>query len=58
MEDRLLTTEEVAQYLSVPLSTLYQWRLKKVGPRGIKVGKYIRYRRADIEAWLDTKASA
>jgi len=55
--ESLMTTEQLAEFLQVPLTTLYQWRHKGTGPRGIKVGKHVRYRRADVEAWLETQAA-
>lgn len=54
--DRLLTSQEVADYLGVPVQTLYGWRMKGTGPRGIKIGKHVRYRRADVETWLEQQA--
>lgn len=53
MAERLMSAPEIAEYLGVPLATIYQWRSRQSGPRGIKVGKHVRYRRADVEAWLD-----
>lgn len=52
MDDRLLTTGQVADYLGIPVSTLYQWRYHGTAPRAIKVGKHTRYRRSDVEVWL------
>lgn len=52
--DRLLTLEEVAGYLQVPVKTLYDWRHRGRGPTGLRVGRYVRYRQADVDAWLDT----
>ncbi len=49
----LLNPKDLAAYLDIPLATLYDWRSKGVGPRGIRVGKHIRYRRSDLESWLD-----
>lgn len=51
--DHLLTLDELSTYLNVPKSTLYQWRTRGQGPAGIRVGKYVRYRRSTVEAWLD-----
>jgi excisionase family DNA binding protein len=50
--DRLLSAQEVAEYLNVPISTLYSWRYHGNGPPGLRVGKHLRYRRADIQAWV------
>ena len=54
--DELLTVQELAALLKVPVSTVYSWRHLGVGPRGIRVGRYVRYRRADVEAFLDEHA--
>jgi excisionase family DNA binding protein len=47
-----LTIDEVAEYLQVPVQTLYHWRYKRTGPKGVRVGRFVRYHRADVEAWL------
>lgn len=52
--DRLLSPDEVASFLSVPVKTLYQWRYKGVGPRGLRVGRHLRYRQHEVEAWLES----
>lgn len=51
----LATAEEIAEYLGVPLATVYQWSSKGRGPRLIKVGRHLRARWSDIEKWLDDK---
>ena len=38
--DRLLTVEDLADYLGVPVTTLYQWRYRSEGPPGFRVGRY------------------
>lgn len=53
----LATSVEVATYLGIPERTLEQWRWKHKGPRWSKVGRYVRYRWADVEKWLDTQAN-
>jgi excisionase family DNA binding protein len=50
--DRLMTVEELGEYLGVPVGTLYQWRVKGYGPRGARVGRFVRFRRVDVEAWV------
>ena len=52
---RLLTIRELAAYLSVPVQTLYVWRTNGHGPRGIKVGRHLRYRPEDVEVWLEER---
>ena len=43
---------EVAEYLRVPVTTLYQWRHNKYGPRGRRVGRYVRYDPDDVRTWF------
>lgn len=50
--ERLWTVEEVAEYLGVPVSTLYGWRHRNLGPRGRRIGKHLRYRSEDVLAWV------
>jgi excisionase family DNA binding protein len=46
---------EVADYLGVPVKTLYQWRYAGKGPRVIRCGKHLRYRWSDVDSWLDAQ---
>ena len=51
--ERLLTVEEVAAWLGVPVGTIYAWRYRSAGPASYKVGRHVRFRRGDIERWLE-----
>lgn len=55
MNSKLLSIDDVADYLGVPKNTLYQWRTKGYGPTGRRVGKYVRYRPDDVDAWIDAQ---
>ena len=55
--DELLTPAELADYLKVPVKTLYDWRYERKGPTSIKIGRHLRYRRTDVDDWLDRQAS-
>ena len=56
MDDTFLTTEEVLEYLQVNLRTVY--RLIKAGKiPAVRVGRQWRFRKRDIDAWLDTQRS-
>jgi excisionase family DNA binding protein len=50
--ERLWTPTEVAAYLGVPVQTLYQWRRKRTGPPGCRVGRHLRYDPAAVRAWF------
>lgn len=52
----LATPVEVSAYLRVPVATLYQWRHRGIGPRVHKLGRHLRYRWAEVEAWVDQQA--
>ena len=39
--------------LKVPKATLDQWAYRRVGPPFMKIGRHRRYRRVDVERWLD-----
>lgn len=53
-DDVFLTTEEVLEYLQVNLRTVY--RLIKAGKiPAVRVGRQWRFRKRDIDAWLDTQ---
>jgi len=51
----IMTAAEVAAYLRVPLKSLYTWRYTHDGPPSARVGKYLRYRRSDVDEWLDAQ---
>src|SRR5687768_16332237 len=55
-DDVFLTTEEVLEYLQVNLRTVY--RLIKAGKiPAVRVGRQWRFRKRDIDAWLDSQRS-
>jgi excisionase family DNA binding protein len=54
IEETFLTTEEVLEYLQVNLRTVY--RLIKAGKiPAVRVGRQWRFRKRDIDAWLDSQ---
>lgn len=55
MRDQLLTPHQLAQQIQKPVRTLEQWRYRRTGPRFVKVGRDVRYRQVDIDAWLAGK---
>ncbi len=56
MQSPLLTAEELADFFGVPLTTVYAWNHKGTGPRRIRIGKHVRYRPEDVEAWVEGQA--
>ena len=56
--ERLMSVEEVAEYLGIPVNTLYQWRHKGTGPTAFRVGRFLRYDAANVREWLTEQAGA
>lgn len=56
--ERLLSVDEVATYLGVPVATLYQWRHKGRGPTAYRVGRHLRYEPSAVRAWLADHVAA
>ena len=56
--DALLTVPALAEYLSVPVGTVYRWNYVGTGPRACRVGRFVRYRRSDVDAWLEAHAGS
>lgn len=54
----LWTIEDVSAYLGVPVKTLYGWRLKKVGPTAVRIGKHLRYDSDAVIAWVKSRELA
>ncbi|RSM51037.1 hypothetical protein DMB66_42920 [Actinoplanes sp. ATCC 53533] len=50
--EEILTLDEVAQLLKVPVGTLRKWRTDGEGPKGFRAGEYIRYRRSAVEQFI------
>jgi len=51
MDSEFLTAEEVAEYLRLPLSTVYKLVQDKRLP-GFKVGKHWRFRQEAFKEWI------
>jgi Helix-turn-helix domain len=49
----LFNTEETASILNMAPETLREWRVTGGGPRFVHKGRYIRYRKRDLETWLN-----
>jgi len=52
--NKLWGMQEVADFLDVPINTLYQWRTRKYGPPGKRVGKYVRFVPDQVKAWVES----
>jgi len=51
--EQLMTVDEVAELLQIPKSTLYYWRYQRQGPPAVRIGRALRYRKTDINAFVE-----
>jgi predicted DNA-binding transcriptional regulator AlpA len=58
LPDRYLTPDDIAEMFEVPLETVYQWRKKRTGPPGFRIGKHLRYDPADVRDYVDQRKHA
>lgn len=49
----LWSINDLADHLNVKVSTVRSWRTAGDGPPAIRVAGSIRWRQADVHAWLD-----
>lgn len=50
----IFTVTEAAEYLGLAVSTLNKWRCYHTeGPVFVKLGKAVRYRKVDLDAFLE-----
>jgi excisionase family DNA binding protein len=55
---KLLTTDEVAEMLGVPIQTLRQWMTKGMAPESFKMGRRRMFRLENVEAFVDQMEQA
>ncbi len=48
----VVTTAQLAGHLGVPVQTIHDFSHAGGGPRGFRVGRELRYRASEVQAWL------
>lgn len=56
--DPLWKVKDVAEFLGVPVQTIYEWRCKGEGPPAYKIGHLLRYRESVVMDWLEEQTAA
>lgn len=51
----LLTEYEAAEWLTVSVGSLRAWRGHLTGPRFVRIGAQVRYRPADLDAYIEAQ---
>ena len=49
---RLWGVHEVAEFLGIPVATLYQWRHRGEGPPAMRVGRHLRFDPDRVRLWV------
>ncbi|MEU3087013.1 helix-turn-helix transcriptional regulator [Streptomyces massasporeus] len=56
LPSRYLTPDDLVEMFDLPsVETVYQWRRKRTGPRGFRVGRHLRFDPIDVRAWVDAQ---
>lgn len=50
----LLNIQEAAEMLSTTKRSMYELRYRGLGPQAVKIGRELRYRRSDVQQYLDS----
>ena len=53
-----LSPAGLADYLEIPIATVYAWRHSGTGPPGAKIGRHVRYRVSVVDRWVEDQATA
>jgi excisionase family DNA binding protein len=48
----LMDVHELAAYLGIPISTVYDWRVHGKGPAAYRFGKHLKFAVSDVKAWI------
>jgi predicted DNA-binding transcriptional regulator AlpA len=50
---QLLTPQQAGEMLQKPVGTMKRWRAEGNGPTYVKIGRDVRYRLSDLEAYIN-----
>jgi hypothetical protein len=50
-DDEMLTIDEAAAFLRVPVATMRYWRYCGTGPFSFRIQRHVRYWRTDLVLW-------
>lgn len=51
--ESLWSRAQVAAFFGVPERTVETWRLRGTGPRGVRVGRHVRWDPNDVRRWFE-----
>lgn len=50
----MMTDRDVAAALKMSIASVRRWRRQQTGPKFMKIGSLVRYRRSEVEAWIES----
>jgi predicted DNA-binding transcriptional regulator AlpA len=53
--ETFLKEEDIARITGLSLATVRRWRLRRQGPKYLKIGSAVRYKPEDLSAWLASR---
>jgi len=56
--DELLNERRVANLICQSVRTVQKWRVIGYGPEYFKIGRSVRYRRGEVEQWIESRRRA
>ncbi|QBE50218.1 DNA-binding protein [Leucobacter triazinivorans] len=54
----MLDVRELADYLGIPISTIYDWRARGLGPRDYRFGEHLKFAVSDVRIWVERQRDA
>ncbi|MFZ6767483.1 helix-turn-helix transcriptional regulator [Undibacterium sp. Di26W] len=55
---KLLSQQDVIDYLQVTRQTIYVWRRQEIFPKPFQVGRFLRWKQEDIEKFASQHTAA
>lgn len=57
-DDEIWTVEDLARFLKVTTAAIYGMRYRREGPKALKVGRSLRWRKRDVLQWWEQQEPA
>jgi predicted DNA-binding transcriptional regulator AlpA len=54
----LLREKQVSKWINASTAALRRWRREGKGPKFVKLGRLVRYRVEDVEAWIGARSGS
>lgn len=54
-DEELIDQVAMSRLCGIKTKTAETWRVRGFGPRYVKVGALVRYRKSDVRAWMESR---